>query len=164
MITGNVIYDKIFNEFWHKKLESAQCNAAVAVTGTIRGTNTVKLYQDSVLESLQNRRKLRRLSLFYKTYEDQSPFYLYNLIPAIVPGNCPLRNVKEIPKINVKYRFNENSFFLATITEWNYLDYSLSNASFINAPIKNILKFIRLGPNDIYNPHGLKLLKRVRLG
>ena len=32
---------------------------------------------------------------------------------------------------------------------------------------QNILKFIHLGPNKvfkIYNPHGLKLLKRLRLG
>ena len=42
----DVIYDKIFNEFWHKKLESAQYNAALAITGAIQGTNTVKLNQD----------------------------------------------------------------------------------------------------------------------
>ena len=28
----DVIYDKIFNESLHKKLESAQCNAALAIT------------------------------------------------------------------------------------------------------------------------------------
>ena len=81
----DVIYDKIFNESWHKKLESAQYYAALAITGAIRGTNTEKLYQELGLESLQNRRKLRRLSLFYKIYNDQSPLYLYNLIPAKTP-------------------------------------------------------------------------------
>ena len=54
----------------------------LALTGAIRGTNTVKLYQGLGLESLQDRRKLRRLSLFYKMYKDQSPLYLYNLIPV----------------------------------------------------------------------------------
>ena len=89
------IYDKIFNESWHKKLESAQCNVALAITGAIRGTNTEKLYQELGLESLRNRRKLRRLSLFYKMYIDQSPLYLYNLLPAKTPGitHC------ETPKI-----------------------------------------------------------------
>ena len=62
------INDKIFNESWHKNLQSAQYNAALAITGAIRGTNTVKLYQELGLEPLQNRRKLRRLSLFYKIY------------------------------------------------------------------------------------------------
>ena len=86
----DVIYDKIFNESWHKKLESAQYNAALAITGAIRGTNTEKLYQELGLESLQNRRKLRRLSLFYKIYKDQSPLYLHNLIPAKTPGQTPI--------------------------------------------------------------------------
>ena len=94
--------------------------------------------------------------------------YLYNLIPAKTPGNCQLRNVKGIPKINVKHRFFENSFFPETITEWNDLDYSLGNAPSINVFKKNILKyFIHLGPNkvfNIYNPHILKLLTRLRLG
>ena len=68
----DVIYDKIFNESWHKNLKSVQFNAALTIIGAIRGTNTVKLYQELGLESLQNRRKLKRLSLFYKIYNDQS--------------------------------------------------------------------------------------------
>ena len=72
----DVIYDKILNELWHKKLESAQYNAALAITGAIRGTNTVKFYQEMGLESLQDGCKLRRLVLFYKIYKDQSPLYL----------------------------------------------------------------------------------------
>ena len=163
----DVIYDKIFNESWHKKLQSAQYNDSLAIIGAIRGTDTQKLYQELGLESLRNRRKLRRLSLFYKIYKDQSPLYLYNLIPANTPGKYPLQNVKEIPTIKVKHRFFENSFFPATITEWNHLDYSLRNAPSVNVFKKNILKFIRLGPNkfvNIYNPDGLKLLTRLRLG
>ena len=35
----DVICDKIFNRSWHKKLESAQCNATLAITGAIWGTN-----------------------------------------------------------------------------------------------------------------------------
>ena len=48
-------------------------------------------------------------------------------------------------------RFFENSFFPATITEWNDLDYSLRNAPPVNAFKQNILKFIRLGPNKAFN-------------
>ena len=35
-----------------------KCNAALAMTGVIQGTNIEKLYQELGLESLQNRRKL----------------------------------------------------------------------------------------------------------
>ena len=78
-----------------------------------------------------------------------------------------MQNVKEIPTKKVKHRFFENSFFPATITEWNNLDYSLRNAPSIKVFKKNILKFIRLGPNkvfNIYSPYGLKLLTGLRLG
>ena len=78
----DVIYDKIFNEPWHKKRESIQYKAALAITGAIDSANTVKFYQDLGLQSLQNRRKLRRLSVFYKIYNDQSRLYLYNVIPV----------------------------------------------------------------------------------
>ena len=67
----------------------------------------------------------------------------------------------------MKDRFLENSFFPVTITEWNDLDYSLRNALSINVFKKNILKFIRLGPEkvfNIYSHYGLKFLTRVRLG
>ena len=47
----------------------------------------------------------------------------------------------------MKYIFFENSFFPATITEWNDLDYSLHNVPSICVFKQNILKFIRLGPN-----------------
>ena len=58
---GDVIYDKVFNQSFHKKLESIQYNATLAMTSAIWRTNTEKLYQELGLEPLQNRRKLRRL-------------------------------------------------------------------------------------------------------
>ena len=50
----DVIYDKLFNESLHSKLESAKYNAALAKTGATLGTNTVELYQKLGFESLQN--------------------------------------------------------------------------------------------------------------
>ena len=69
------------------------------------------------------------------------------LILTKTPGNYPLRNFKEISTIKMKHRFLENSFFFATITEWNDFDYPLCNAPSINVFKENILKFIRFGPN-----------------
>ena len=92
---------------------------------------------------------------------------IFNLIPAKKPGNYPLRNVNEIPRIKVKHRFFEKKLSPATITEWNDLDYSLCNTPSINVFRKNILKFVLLGPNkvfNIYNQHSLKLLKGLCLG
>ena len=67
----------------------------------------------------------------------------------------------------MKHGFLKSSFFSSTIVEWNNLDYNLRNAPSIIVFKQNILKFIRLGPNKVYNVHkptGLKLLTRLRLG
>ena len=37
---GDVIYDRVFNESFHQRLESIQYNAAITITGTIRGTSS----------------------------------------------------------------------------------------------------------------------------
>ena len=53
---GDILYDQTYNMFFHHKLESAQYNACLTITGAIRGTSTEKLYQELGLESLQSRR------------------------------------------------------------------------------------------------------------
>ena len=52
---GDVIYDRAFNESFQNKLESAQYNTALAITGAIRGSSREKLYQELGLESLKSR-------------------------------------------------------------------------------------------------------------
>ena len=36
---GDVIYDRAFNESFQNKLEFFQCNAALVITGAIRGSS-----------------------------------------------------------------------------------------------------------------------------
>ena len=49
---SDIIYDRAFNESFHKNLESIQYNAAIAITGAIRGTSSEELFQEIGLESL----------------------------------------------------------------------------------------------------------------
>ena len=56
---SDVLYDKIFHESWHKKLELAQYSTVLVMIGVIRGNNTEKTYQELGLDYLQNRRKLK---------------------------------------------------------------------------------------------------------
>ena len=65
---GDTVYDRAFNESFHKNLESVQYNAAIAITGAIRGTSSEKLFQELGLESLKSRLWLRKLCLFYKIF------------------------------------------------------------------------------------------------
>ena len=78
---GDVIYDHVFNKSFHQRLESIQYNAAIAITGTIRGTSLEKLFEKLVLEILKSRRWFRKLYLFYKILHSKSPSYLFKLIP-----------------------------------------------------------------------------------
>ena len=43
---GDIIYDQAYNLSFHQKLESIQYNAALALTGTIRGSSMEKFYQE----------------------------------------------------------------------------------------------------------------------
>ena len=70
---SDVVYDKPNNERFTKNIESIQYNAALAITGTIRGTSREKLYQELGLEYLSSRRWFRRLSIFYKIFKTKSP-------------------------------------------------------------------------------------------
>ena len=58
---GDVIYDQPNENSLSEKIDSAQYNAALAITGAIRGTSREKLYQKLCLESLKERRWLRQL-------------------------------------------------------------------------------------------------------
>ena len=53
---GDVIYDRAFNKSFQNKLVSLQYNAALAITGAIRGSSREKLYQELGLDSLKSRR------------------------------------------------------------------------------------------------------------
>ena len=58
---GDILYDQMFNNSFHEKLESIQYNATLAITGAIRGNSGEKLYQELDFESLQQRRWYRKL-------------------------------------------------------------------------------------------------------
>ena len=80
---GDVIYDQPNNSRLSDKIESVQHNAALAITVAIRGTSKEKLYQELGLESLKDRRWLRRISYLYKIISTKLTPYLYELIPSL---------------------------------------------------------------------------------
>ena len=161
---GDVIYDQPNNSSLSDKIESVQYNAVLAITGAIRGTSREKLYQELGLEFLRNRKWLRRMSYLYKIVSTKFPPYLYDLIPRIqkshrYPG-CfkPLRCRAELFR---------NSFLPFTVNEWNKLDSDIMNSDSYEMFRKKLLAFIRPAGNSmygIYDPLGVKLINRLRLG
>ena len=156
---GDVLYDQAFDNYFHRKIESTQYNACLAITGAIRGTSREKIYQELGLESLQLRRWYRKLCLFYKVFKNEHPKYLYNIIP-VRSTPYATRAVDNIPLIKTKHNFFKNSFFPSAIVEWNNLDPNLRNFKSISVFKEKILNFIRPSPNsffDFHNPKGIKL-------
>ena len=78
-----VIYDQPSNDTFSNKLETVQYNAALAITGAIKGTSREKLYQELGLEYLQQRRWMRRFCLFYRVVSTELPAYTYDFIPPV---------------------------------------------------------------------------------
>ena len=63
------------------KIEFVQYNAALAITGCVRGISRGKLFLELGLKSLYDRRLLDRLTLLYKILDDLTPQYLRRFIP-----------------------------------------------------------------------------------
>ena len=163
---ADVIYDQPSNDSFSNKIESIQYNAALAITGAIRGTSKDKLYRELGLEHLSSRRWFKRFCLFHKIYHKKSPNYLYQLIPQN-HNRFYLRNQHLIPQIFCRTNNFSDSFFPTAIKEFNKLDYQISHNVSFQSFRKFLLKSIRPVPNSLFDandPYGVKLLTRLRVG
>ena len=124
---GDVIYDQPHNETFCNKVESIQYNAALAITGAIRGSSRERLYEELGLESLRDRRWYRRLLFFYNIISGNSPQYLCSLLPTKQYSYDQTRgNLFRNFRINTEYF--KNSFFPYCVTEWNKLGLELKSS------------------------------------
>ena len=144
-------------------MESIQHNAALAITGAVRGTSWEKLYQELGFESFQQRRWYRKLFCLFKIISNQSPSYLFPLVSS--PNTrYPARKSENIPQLRAKYEFFKSCWFPSTIKEWSNLDSRIRKFKSIHIFKSNILKFIQPKPNNVYychNPKGMLLLTRL---
>ena len=79
---GDVIYDQPNNEALCSRIESVQYNAALAITGAIKGSSRERLYHELGLESLRDRRWYQRLTYFFNIVSNNAPIYLSSLLPV----------------------------------------------------------------------------------
>ena len=105
---GDVVYDQPSNDAFSNKLETVQYNAALAITGAIKGTSREKLYQELGLEYLQQRRWMRRLCLFYKVVSTKLPAYIYDVIPLVRQSQ---RHPNTVNSISCRTDYFNNLFF-----------------------------------------------------
>ena len=144
-----------------------QYNAALAITGCIRGTSKSKIFHELSLERLSDRRWLNKLSLFYKITRGLVPSYLAKVISVQKYKNVSTRSVNVIRTLRARTEFFYNSYFPFVIREWNKLDPSIQSSDSINILRSKLLKFIRPVSSSTFkvqNSRGLVYLTRLRLG
>ena len=105
-------------------------------------------------------------SFFSNLKKNKHPSYLFDII-ANVLSTYTTRIHNNIPLFNVKHEYFRDSFFPSTVIEWNKFDNNIRNSESVSAFKNQILKFIRPSPYstfNVHNPHGMKLLTRLRVG
>ena len=154
------------NYDFSRKIESVQYNAALAITGYIRGTNRERLYSVLGLTSLYDRRRFHRLSLFYKIINHMTPDYLRHCISGSVRSSLTTRTNRYdvMPTRALRFRY---TFFPYTSNSWNHLSTLIKCSPTLNVFKKRYMEFFNDAPNPIYgihNPVGIKYLTRLRVG
>ena len=124
------------------KIESLQENAALALTGPIRGSSKKKLYQEMGFEYLSSGRWLRKLCLFYKIVVNKSPNYLYDYV-STVNQSYQNRNRDKFLHMPSRVEYSVKPFFLYITKEWNNLV-----RKFVNQYRMRFLKFITKIPKN----------------
>ena len=107
----DVIYEQPDNESFCSKIEQIQYNAALAITGAIRGTSLTKLYNELGLESLKFRRWFRRLCTSLKVKIHGKHEYLLNKIPSS-QIHYNTRSTDQVETYYCRTDIFKNSFFL----------------------------------------------------
>ena len=104
---ADIIYDQACNSSIHEKLEPIQYNACLTITGAIRGTSAEKLCQELGLESRKSIRWFRKICHFYKILNENSPSYLFDLIPNLNRLR-ETRHSNNIPAIHTRHNYFKN--------------------------------------------------------
>lgn len=105
------------------ELEKLNLDAIRTVIGAVRGTSHLKLYQESCILPLKERRKRHKLILFFKIIKGLTPSYLLTYLPPLVTDLNPRvhhrRNPLQryIPRCRTE--IYAQSFFPSTTTIWN---------------------------------------------
>ena len=148
------------------QIESVQYNAALAITGAIKSTSQMKLYNQLGLESLKFRFWCRKLCLFFKIIKHGLPEYLFKLIPQSSHQYNTQTN-EDITTFYCRTEVFKYSYFPATIMEWNKRDVTHRKSESLPYFRNALLKIGWPTSKPIYNSHNpidLKLLTRLRLG
>lgn len=114
-----------------RALENIQIDAARIISGATKLCSIQKIYDETGIETLLERRKKHKLCQMFKMIKDLTPPYLQELLPQRVQqqSRYSLRNANNyaIPPTRTALYFN--SFLPSTLREWNSLEQSVRDSA-----------------------------------
>ena len=158
---GDVIYHNQREDLMNL-VEQVQYKAGLIVTGCWQGTSREKLYDELGWESLSDRRWGRRMALYYKIVNGQTPAYLFEHVPKEAPRT--LR--KYVPKAPItRTQRYANSFFPYCINHWKTLDSEIKSSTSVQIFKNKINECIRSEPSFCCNrnKYGMSRLTQIRV-
>ena len=164
---ADIVYDNPGNFSFIDRLERVQYNAALAITGCIRGTSRDKIYAELGLESLFDRRYCRKMCFFYKIVNGYSPQYLLSILPESYSKSYATRTSHVFRSVKSRTDRFQNSFFPFCVSQWNTLDTEIRNLTSISSFKSALSRFYRPTSSSVYNVHnpkGIVYLNRLRVG
>ena len=157
----------IYLNFLMNLLEKTQYQAALAVTGTWKGTSLNKIYEELGWETLSDRRWSRRLIQFYKIHNNYTPTYLKSPIPPLRTHLYGIRSANVIREIGCHTKRYSSSFYPHSIKIWNNIGPQLREAPSLSVFKANISKLIKPPKREIFEVHdpiGIKRIFQLRVG
>ena len=150
-----------------EKVERVQYQAAVAITGVWKTSSRVKLYEELGWESLDDRRRCRRILQVHKIVNNKTPSYLKDELPRFRRALYSQTNENMIYEIPCNSDRHMNSFFPDGIKLWNIVIEDFKNIPSFVILKKHILSLYRPKKKEIYGIHdplGLRNLFQLRVG
>ena len=131
-----------------QELEKIQHEAARIVTGCTQFVSLSSLYRELGWSTLESRRKLHKLVLFYKMVNNLVPEYLSSLVTPRVgeTSHYLLRNNNNMQTVFARTQLYYNSFLPSTLRAWNELPDNIRSLPSLNLFKKAIKGFSTLPP------------------
>ena len=147
---GDVIWDNCTNKL-SDELEELHLDALRTIIGTVKGTSHHKIYTESGLPPLRERRRRHKLILFFKILNNLTPPFLQNLMPPLTSEINPYhrRRTHDRRAPMCRTELFKSSYFPSTTNLWNSLPLDIQTSTSLSQ-FKHFLTLSDIAPPPYY--------------
>ena len=150
------------------ELEALHLEGIRIITGAVRGTSHAKLYSESGLVPLAERRRRHKLIFYFKIVNGLAPSYLAPELPHLIASLNPYhrRRMLDRQTPSCKTELYKSSFFPSTTILWNGLPECIKRSQSLGELKKHLSKDdISIPPYYYFGPRPAQIVHcKLRLG